>query len=96
MAEFKSIGCPKKEDHKNPKNLLFVGKDCLYAFCKEHFWIKLIFKKGKETINFDGTAVIAESIGGDFHFDHEPMPVLALGEFNLKRKVRDKRYAKSK
>ncbi|HUS94030.1 MAG TPA: hypothetical protein VMZ24_02510 [Patescibacteria group bacterium] len=96
MTKFKSIICPEKKDHKYPKFLLFVGKNEIYAYCQAHFWIKIIFKRGNSMINFENTAVIAEPMGEHFHFDHEEMPLLALGKFNLKRKTEEKRYGKCK
>ena len=96
MAKFKSIPCPKKEDHKYPKNLLFMGKEEIYAFCKHHLWIKIEFKKGDRFINFENTSVIATAMGENFHFDHEEMPVLALGKFSMKHKTEEKRHGKYK
>ena len=96
MAKFKSIVCPKKNDHKFEKFLLFVDGDGLYVYCKDHSWIKIIFKKGNKKINFEDTAVVLEPMGENFHFEAEPMPVLALGKFHLKQKTWDKRHAKSK
>ena len=93
MAKYKSILCPRKDDHKFEKFLLFVGKEELCVFCKDHLWISIAFKKGNEKINFENAAIVMEPMGEDFHFDHEPMPVLALGKFNLRRKTRAKRYA---
>jgi len=96
MSKFKSILCPKTEEHKFDKNLLFVGDGGLYAFCKEHSWIKIIFKKGNKQINFENVAVVLEPMGENFVFDHEPMPVVALGDFNLRKNIKDRRDAKSK
>jgi len=96
MANFKSIVCPKKGDHKFEKFLLFVDEDGLYVYCKDHSWIKIIFKKGNKKINFEDAAIVLEPMGEKFHFDHDPMPVVSVGKFHLKRKTRAKRYAKSK
>ena len=73
MATYKSIPCPQKKDHKYEKILAFVGKEELYFHCKDHFWIKVIFKKGSEKVNFEDTAVVLKPMGENFHFDHEAM-----------------------
>ena len=93
MAKFKSILCPQKEDHKLDKRLMFVGKDALYVYCKDHSWLKITFKRGKEKISFEDSGVVLEPMGEKFHFDDEPMPIIALGKFKLKRRTREKRYA---
>ena len=96
MTKFKSICCPKQSDHKYPKNLLFVRNDELYVFCKDHMWIKVVFSRGEEKFSFDNFAVTLNSNGENLQFDHEPMPVLALGAFNLRRKIKEKRNGKYK
>ena len=90
MAEFKSIFCPKKKDHKFDKHLLFVKDEELYVYCNQHCWIKVIFKKGGERISFKNSAVILEPMGENFHFEHEPVPVVALGKFHVKQKIKEK------
>lgn len=93
MAEYSSIFCPKTKDHKFDKRLLFVGKGGLYVYCPRHSWIKLVFKKGNKIIDFDDAAVEMEPMGEKFHFDHEPMPVVALGKFKLKHRAEAKQHA---
>ena len=99
MSKHKSILCPQKKDHRFEKRLLFVGKEDLYVYCRQHAWIRVIFKKGNKKINFEDTAIVVESMGADFHFDPEPTPVLALGDFKLRRyfekRESSKRDAKS-
>ena len=96
MAKYKSILCPEKADHKYDKHLLFVGSEDLFVFCKDHFWIKISFKKGGKQINFENSAVTAQPMGENFHFDHEEMPILALGQFKLKSRTEEKRHVKYK
>ena len=96
MAKYESILCPCKKDHKHDKVLLFVGKEELYAFCKEHYWIKIILKKGNKKINFENAAVVIEPVPDGYVFENEPMPILALGNFSLRQRIREKRNAKSK
>lgn len=90
MAEFKSIQCPQKKDHKRDKHLLFVKGDDVYVNCNQHCWIKIIFKKAGKRINFDNIAVTLEQMGEGFHFKHTPVPVVALGAFHVKHKIREK------
>lgn len=90
MSKYRSVPCPKHEHHKEQKILLFVGNNEVYANCGLHKWIKIIFKRGNEVINFENVAVVLESMGEGFHFEHTPIPVLALGPFELKKKLKEK------
>ena len=90
MAKYGSVYCPDRNDHRNPRLLFFVGDEEIYVECGLHKWIKVVFKRGNEVIKFTDSAVRAEAMGEGFHFDHKPLPVLALGEFKLKNKLKEK------
>lgn len=84
ISKFRSIICPKSEDHNVPKKLLFVSRDALYVNCHAHAWIKIEFVKSGRKMDFDNIAVITRSMGPDFNFNHTPIPVIASGEFKMK------------
>lgn len=81
---FRSIRCPKEEDHTSPKLLMFVDGDSVYVNCHAHAWIQVEFWKGDEKIDFEGISVICKSMGPDYHFVHKPIPVVAGGNFKCK------------
>jgi hypothetical protein len=84
MSIFRSIMCPKFEDHEKPKKLMFIGSKAIYVNCHAHAWIKIeLYKAGKQ-MDFDNVSVITRSMGPAFTFDHKPIPVLASGEFKMK------------
>ena len=83
-APFKSIRGPKEEDHVSPKHLLFANEEGVYVNCHAHAWIQIQMFKNGERLNFDDITVVLKSMGPNFHFKHDPIPVVASGNFQCK------------
>lgn len=83
-APFKSIRCPKEEDHAKPKLLLFSDSEGLYVNCHAHAWIRVEIYKNGQRLDFSDISVICRSMGPEFHFNHDPIPVVASGKFKCK------------
>lgn len=83
----KVINCPIKEDHPKKRILLLLGNEELNVYCKEHGWLRITLMKNGKPLDFDGvSAVINDFENPNVHFDLEPIPVIAEGNFKNKRK----------
>jgi len=82
----KAIYCPKSEQHPRKKILLLLRQGKVLIHCKDHGWISVELSKFGEKIDFEGMAVRVEAMEKNTHFDLEPVPLVAIGEFESVRK----------
>ena len=81
----RSIYCPKTEHHPRKKILLLLQDDRLFIHCPEHGWIQLEIIKHGISIDLRDVAIRATAMSKNTHFDIEQEPVLAIGDFELKK-----------
>jgi len=85
-ANARAIYCPKTENHPNGKLLLLLHEEGILVHCPDHGWIGVeLFSNGKK-IDVENSAVKLFSTNPKLHFNLEPQPVVAVGEFRSKRK----------
>lgn len=82
----KAIHCPVGSDHPKRKILLVFGETEIIVYCKDHKWLKIELTKNQEKINFEGISAQITEVPFPTHFNLEPIPTIAIGDFANKRK----------
>jgi len=81
----RAIHCPISKDHPKRKILLVFGDEEIIVYCKEHKWLKIELTKDQKKMNFKGISAQITEIPFPTHFNFEPIPAIAIGDFDNHR-----------